>query len=458
MHCIHGYRQEMESFCCDDSSPFEGKSGDKDAEQDEEIAIVCCALRSCGGTSTKASAQKIAFQAAHKETKTSMLQHKKDATHLFVVVSPSNGGLFQRLSGFETGHPAAAGPLPAFDSSVSDEQDAAFLVSVMHCSDCDSSGLDSPNSSWSMARLKEYLRRKKRPSKREKSRASWTWLSPLTSSPRILFFFFFFFFSLYLFLFSSSPACYASYFSSIGTQPDKYCFTFSAILFECTLCVQWPQATSRVGPLDWRILHELHFACAATFRVPPAFDREWFHHLANGSQLHAFSQGRAFVYFVVHAHSIGDRRTETSSYVRKKKSLSFFLPLSLSLSLSLSLFLSLSPCFFVLIFVYFYSYFFLFPLLKKKRKEKLLTSPKSSLCVRRLFAKKEEKKKHRWHCICFQEATSFPCFAMIGSGRVHRLLGTRRKVKIFRRKRSLHRTGAFAHAAGVCSFVSTKGN
>ena len=46
----------------------------------------------------------------------------------------------------------------------------------------------------------------------------------------------------------------------------------------------------------------------------------------------------------------------------------------------------------------------------------------------------------RWHRICFQEATSFPCFAMIGTGRVHRLLGTRRKVKIFRRKRSLHRT------------------
>ena len=53
--------------------------------------------------------------------------------------------------------------------------------------------------------------------------------------------------------------------------------------------------------------------------------------------------------------------------------------------------------------------------------------------------KKKKKKKHRWHCICFQKATSFPCFAMIGNGRVHRLLGTRRKVKIFRKKRPLHR-------------------
>ena len=66
-----------------------------------------------------------------------------------------NRGLFQRLSGFETGHPAAAGPVPSFDFSVSDKQDAAFLVSVMDCSDCDSSALDSPNSSWSIARLNE---------------------------------------------------------------------------------------------------------------------------------------------------------------------------------------------------------------------------------------------------------------------------------------------------------------
>ena len=72
-----------------------------------------------------------------------------------------NRRLFQRLSGFETGYPAAAGPLPAFDFSVSDEQGAAFLVSVMNCSDCDASGLDYPNSSSSIACLKEYLRRKR---------------------------------------------------------------------------------------------------------------------------------------------------------------------------------------------------------------------------------------------------------------------------------------------------------
>ena len=120
-----------------------------------------------------------------------------------------NGGLFQRLSGFETGHPAAAGPLPAFDSSVSDEQDAAFLVSVMHCSDCDSSGLDSPNSSWSMARLKEYLRRKKRPSKREKKPSFLNVIisTDIVTSNPFFFFFFFFFFISFSFLFLSCLLC-----------------------------------------------------------------------------------------------------------------------------------------------------------------------------------------------------------------------------------------------------------
>ena len=49
-----------------------------------------------------------------------------------------------------------------FDVSVSDEQGAApFLVSFimfMDSSDCGSPVLDSPNSSWSIAGLKEYLR------------------------------------------------------------------------------------------------------------------------------------------------------------------------------------------------------------------------------------------------------------------------------------------------------------
>ena len=41
-----------------------------------------------------------------------------------------------------------------------------------------------------------------------------------------------YFFLLFLFPFSSFSACYIPYFSSTGTQPDKYWFTFSAILFK----------------------------------------------------------------------------------------------------------------------------------------------------------------------------------------------------------------------------------
>ena len=58
------------------------------------------------------------------------------------------------------GHPVAVGQSPAYDFSVSDEQKAVFLVSVSDCSECDLSGLDHPNSSWSIARLKKYLRKK----------------------------------------------------------------------------------------------------------------------------------------------------------------------------------------------------------------------------------------------------------------------------------------------------------
>ena len=47
---------------------------------------------------------------------------------------------------------------------------------------------------------------------------------------------------LYLFFFYipffSSSACYAPYFSSTGTQPDKFWFTFSAILFNLNMSLK----------------------------------------------------------------------------------------------------------------------------------------------------------------------------------------------------------------------------
>ena len=170
------------------------------------------------------------------------------------------------MSGFETGHPAAAGSLPAFDFSVSDEQDAAFFVSVMDYSDCDSSGLDSPNSSWSMARLKEYLRRKKRPSKREKKPSFFNVIIStdiVTSNPS-LFFLFFFFFSLYLLLLVMH---HTSHLQERSPTSIALLFLQSCLNAHCVL------AYIACWPLERRILHELYFACAATFRAPPVFDR-----------------------------------------------------------------------------------------------------------------------------------------------------------------------------------------
>ena len=141
-------------------------------------------------------------------------------------------------------------------------------------------------------------------------RALPSWCNRQHGDPSLFFFFVLFFLYILFFLFLSCLLCIILliYRTSIALLFLQSCWNAHCVL-----------AYIACWPLERRILHELYFACAATFRVPPVFDREWFHHLANGSQLHAFSQGCAFLCFIVHAHSIGDRRTETSSYGRKKK-------------------------------------------------------------------------------------------------------------------------------------------
>ena len=121
---------------------------------------------------------------------------------------------------------------------------------------------------------KGVLEKKKRPSKWEKSRASWTWFSlhrhcHLESFFVCFFvFFLFFFYPLFLFLSSSSPTCYAPYVSSTGTQPDKYCFTFSAILFECTLRAGRHRVLAARSADPSRTLLRLRCnrSCSASFR------------------------------------------------------------------------------------------------------------------------------------------------------------------------------------------------
>ena len=65
-----------------------------------------------------------------KDTKTSEFDKEK---------TTSNHCVAQLLSGLETRHPAAAGPTPAYNFSVFDEQKAVFLVSVLDCFESDSS-------------------------------------------------------------------------------------------------------------------------------------------------------------------------------------------------------------------------------------------------------------------------------------------------------------------------------
>ena len=125
----------------------------------------------------------------------------------------------------------------------------------MDCSDCDASGLDSPNSSWSIARLKEYLRRKKRPSKRGKKPSFLNVIIStdfVTSTPWTCpsFFFNFFIcssFFLFLFLFSSSPACCAPLWAILliyrNTAQQVSLYFFCNPVWMHTAC--WP--TSRVG-------------------------------------------------------------------------------------------------------------------------------------------------------------------------------------------------------------------
>ena len=100
--------------------------------------------------------KKIAFQNSH-------LENLKLVFFLRSGISCKalNRPFSQVLSGLETGNPVPVGQSPAYDLSVFDEQKAVFLAiaAVSDRSECDSSSLDHPNSSWSIARLKKYLRK-----------------------------------------------------------------------------------------------------------------------------------------------------------------------------------------------------------------------------------------------------------------------------------------------------------
>ena len=190
----------------------------------------------------------------------------------------------------------------------------------MNCSDCDSSGLDSPNSRWSIARLKEYLRRKERPSKRGERPSFLNVIIStdiVTSNPSLFvrFFVLFLFFISFSFLFLSCLLCPILLIYRNAARGVLLYFFCNPVWMH-TAC--WP--TSRVG----RSIGGSFTNFTSLALQPPTVFRQLsiesgFIIWANGSQVHAFSQGRAFLCHVVHAYSIGDRRTETSSCGRKKK-------------------------------------------------------------------------------------------------------------------------------------------
>ena len=133
----------------------------------------------------------------------------------------------------------------------------------------------------------------------------------VTSNPSLFFVFF-----LLFFLFLSLPLLlvmpHTSHLQERSPTTIDLLFLQSCLNANCVL------ACIACWPLDRRILHELYFACAATSRVPPAFDGEWFHHLANGSQLHAFSQGRAFLCFTLIPLETGARKLQVEGAKKKK--------------------------------------------------------------------------------------------------------------------------------------------
>ena len=94
--CIHGYQQEMESCCCVDSRSFRREK--RWERCGTRRGIVCCAFRYRWGRRARRRLFSWLLTKTRKETKTSMLQHKKKKkipTHSFVFV-------FRRVVGFPT--------------------------------------------------------------------------------------------------------------------------------------------------------------------------------------------------------------------------------------------------------------------------------------------------------------------------------------------------------------------
>ena len=151
----------------------------------------------------------------------------------------------------------------------------------------------------------------------------------VTSNPCLFSFFpSFFSFISFSFLFLSCLLCpILLIYRNAARQELLYFFCNLNMSLKSEVCLNALCVSANIAcwPLDrrWilhryrRNLHRLHALQPLAFRHLST--ESGFISWSIGSQLHAFSQGRAFLCFVVYAHSIGDRRTETCGRKKKKK-------------------------------------------------------------------------------------------------------------------------------------------
>ena len=235
---------------------------------------------------------------------------KKHSTTIIIITTTTttttcynwflNRPFAQLLSGLETGHPAAASSSSPYDFGAFDEQKAVFLVSVSDFSECDSSGLDHLNSSWSNVRVWEYFRGKNRPQLNSKKAEFLEWLVCIHRhlpqyTSRILLV------SLWLFWVRSFGFGFGFFDTQVGAsivwkstwkekedtvdcrsrKPSFLNAKYLSIFTSHTHCMYKPGALPQCN-LKKQKPPGTNFTCVATSspRFLPASDSEWPHHLS----------------------------------------------------------------------------------------------------------------------------------------------------------------------------------
>ena len=276
------------------------------------------------------------------------------------------------LSGLETVHPAAAGPSPAYDFSVFDERNAVFLVSVLDCFGCFSSGLDHLNSSWSIARPREHFRRK--------VGHSGTGRKPS---------------------FVSGKCPYIVTSHSTHRVPPVSLWLFKVRFFGFWFGLSKLKLEHR---LSERVLEEKRGHSRLLLKKAEPLERQ-------------VSLSRHLTYTLRCVYIPG--AFPSATWNQQKKSL---------LAQTSPALQPLPLPFCQLPIVSGHSNW------PRRRRGETYRFPFVYVLRTLTWDPVRLKRKHRWHCICFREVSSLTRFQRTGDGRVHRLLGTSMKAKIFCRE------------------------